>query len=171
MSAELPIVLTLEQAHHAAIKDVSRWRGHCIESFARLERGMTLTLQAFPTGECGKAATVFGERLKRLAAAVAQDGSHPHARIRKALADMDEQLERRNLMVHATGSIYVNRQGRWLWRYSCLPTKAGAEEQCGAITQAEGERIERDLATSVQSLCEQLRSCREELQKNEAVAE
>lgn len=163
MSETLPIISTVEQAHRQAIEDVNRWRGHCVECFARIEQSIAATLSALAGESTASVPHVFGQRLKRLRDATSPEGPHPCSRILKTLDEMSHLLDQRNRIVHATAHVYVDARGGWLWRFTFLPAKAGAAPEIGSMDTAEAGTFEKDLKRRSQSLCAQLEALRRKL--------
>ena len=151
------IELTAEQMHIRACDDVNRWRGHCIELFARIEREAGEALAAMAQADDGKRAKVphmFGDRMKALSAAFAQGGTCPRPKIAKALADAADLLEQRNRLVHARSRILLDRDGNWVWQYFFRPS--GKPEESGCVDAKEAGEVERALQRASQSVCAQL---------------
>jgi len=158
MSVELPIILSTAQAHEAATDDVNRWRGHCIESFARLERrmGEALELMATVSASSKRLPITFGDKLKALRSAISPPGRFENAGLLKKLQDADALLEQRNLIVHASGKVWIDATGSWAWAYRFSP--AGKAEVAGSYEQKAAHHFESQLARSSQALCDRLRT-------------
>ena len=148
----LPVAPTLLDVHRSAIEDANRWRGHCIESYARLEWGAHRTIEALPKVPGSKMPTVFGERLKRLTALFSETGLQPRPKIYELLIEAGPLLAMRNLVVHGVGSVFVDAHGHWLWYYRFQPSKAGAQLETGCILQKDANTLEADLQKRVQKL-------------------
>ena len=117
MTVHLPIERTLNEARDKAIDAVNRWRGHCVERYARLEDEVTTTLSAMASMSDAKVNVPhnFGDKVKKLRAAVEADGQHPSENAVKALRDLAHHLDRRNMLVHASGRVWIDPKGNWLW--------------------------------------------------------
>lgn len=166
MSVELPIKLSTAQAHEAAIDDVNRWRGHCIECFARLERGMGEALEsiagASPSSK--RIPFTFGDKAKALRSATSPAGPFAKARLLKALHAADELLDQRNRIVHACGRVWIDGAGGWAWIYRFKPV--GKAEEMGIFEQKAARQFETQLASTSQSLCAQLHDFSRKLTAN-----
>jgi hypothetical protein len=160
MSAELPISPTLSDAHVHAVDACNRWRGHCVEGYARLEEAATLTLASLPLPQGAKRPTVFGERMKALKAALAACTIKGAAKLLADLEKIDADLAWRNRIVHAAGTIYVDRRGEWLWCYRFQPSKAGAIHENGHLDQRTASEMEKRLSSNIRSICDRLRDLR-----------
>lgn len=163
MSIELPIELSASQAHEAAIHDVNRWRGHCVECFARLERSLGEVLTSVPTASSRSKGNLltFGDKLKELSKAISPAGPLANPRLFKALDGAGEFLSQRNRVVHASGKVWIDGAGKWAWAYRFLP--AGKPEEIGVYEQKAAENFEMQLAKTSQSLCDQLQTFRKKL--------
>lgn len=157
MSIELPIGLSPAQAHERATDDVNRWRGHCLESFARLERSMgeALDLAAAVSPSSKKAPVTFGDKVKALRSAVSSEGEWSNPRLAKALQEAGPLLEQRNRIVHASGKVWIDAVGNWAWSYRFKP--AGKADDVGLYEQKAAHQFEVQLARVSQGLCSRLR--------------
>jgi hypothetical protein len=171
MTLHVPIEQPLSDTHHAAIDDVNRWRGHCVELYARLEYEVTRTLSemaACPNSSVSVPHN-FGDKVKKLRAAVDADGPHPADNIVTALGTFTDHLERRNMLVHASGKVWIDpKKGDWLWHYRFQPSGKGRPQEIGSFDKDEALKIEGSLSSGSRSLGGQLRTLR---QKLEAVTE
>src|SRR5689334_16693781 len=113
MTVQAPIELPLSDNYRAAIDAVNRWRGHCVERYARLEYEVTATLSAMAALPNSKIAVphTFAEKLKRLRAAVEPGQAFGDPRIAKALDNFGCHFARRNMLVHASGKIWSDEKG------------------------------------------------------------
>ncbi|GAA3997419.1 hypothetical protein [Sphingomonas humi] len=156
MSVELPVSQSLQDAHRHAVAELNRWRGHCIETLARLEEAATLTIAALPLPPGEKQPTVFGARMKVLKTVLQ---GCPHKKAPQLISDLDElqsDLNWRNRIVHAASSVYVDKQGGWIWHYRFRPSKAGAALEAGVLDQKTAIALENRLSSRVQSLMRRL---------------
>jgi hypothetical protein len=162
MSVELPIELSAAQAHVAAMDDVNRWRGHCVECFARLELSMGEALESIASASpsAKRVPFTFGARVKALHAALAPPFPAP-TRLLKTLQSANELLDQRNRIVHGIGKIWIDRTGNWAWAYRFNP--AGKGEETGTYEQKSAERFEAELAKTSQSLCSQLQAIKKKV--------
>ena len=170
MTVQLPIESALKDTHLAAIDAVNRWRGHCVERYARLEHEVTTTLSAMAAapGSTVRVPHNFREKVKSLRAAITADGSFANPKLAKALDSFEDHLTRRNMLVHASGKVWIDGKGEWLWRYQFQPSGKGKTVEVGCFEEQEARAIEEALARESQSLGGQLRALR---QKLEAVTE
>jgi hypothetical protein len=148
-----------------AMKKVNAWRGHCVECFARIEAAATEMLKAIPVPKSdppSRMPHLFGPRITALAAAVSEGGSLAvhGGPVRKALAKLDPLLEYRNVLVHATGSVWIGAHGGWVWRYCFTPSARGGAEQIGVLTHDEAAALEKSLASLARSLSDCLKTLR-----------
>ena len=163
MSVELPIEFSVSQAHENATDDVNRWRGHCIECFARLERSMSEALESMAgTSRSSKRVPLtFGDKAKALRSAISPGGPFANARLLNALQDADALLDQRNRIVHASGKVWIDGAGGWAWAYRFKP--AGKVEEVGIYEQKAAHRFEVQLARSSQGLCARLQASHQKL--------
>lgn len=163
MSAEVPIELTARQAHAAALDDVNRFRGRCVELFARIERAIGDHLSALSATESDFRVSVphtFGNRVKELRRVLSPDSPFGDPKLLKALCALQEQLNRRNLIVHSVSEVWMDASGKWLWLLR-FPSGKGAPDQREFFQRETAAQFERDLASSSRSLCDQLQSRRQ----------
>jgi len=158
MSAELPIPIDVKQVHRTAIDDVNRWRGHCVELFARVEQELASALAAL---NAGKIPPALAAKMARLDEIVAPAGPSPNAKLEKTLTQLAPLAEHRNLVVHARSSVWVNDRSKWLWAYVFTPSGKGSCEQVGHWTEDEALKFKDELSRTAQSLCSQLRTLSE----------
>ena len=165
MTVHLPIERSLGDTHDKAIDAVNQWRGHCVERYARLEFEVTRTLSAMAEMPGSKISVPhnFGDKMKKLRAAVDPNGPFTHAKLAKALDAFSDHLGRRNMLVHATGKVWIDGKGEWLWRYRFQPSGKGREMELGCFEADEAREIGRTLARDSQSLGGQLRALRQKL--------
>ena len=170
MTVHIPIERALSDAHGTAIDAVNRWRGHCVERYARLEYEVTIALTTMAAMPDSKVSVPhnFGDKMKRLRAAIGTAGPCAHSKLAKALDGFAEHLNRRNLLVHASGKVWIDGKGEWLWRYQFLPSGKAKALEIGCFEEKEARAIEDALARESQSLVDQLRALRLKL---EAVTE
>ena len=163
MSVELPIELSAAQAHEAATDDVNRWRGHCVERFARLERSMgeALVAMANSSQASKRGPLTFGEKAKALGSAISPGGPFANARLLKALQGADALLNQRNLIVHASGKVWIDAAGNWAWAYRFNP--AGKAAEIGIYEQKAAHQFEVQLTRSSQALCDRLHAFSQKL--------
>ena len=167
MTIEPPPLLSLARAHDRARDDVNRWRGHCVDLFSRIERAMAdvLARMALAGGGGIKGPQTFGARVAALAAKVAREGDFPNPALVKSIDAARPLLDQRNRIIHATGTISVERNGEWLWNYRFRPS--GKAEDSGFYECQEAKAFERDLQRTTQSLCAKLDNLAKKLGKVE----
>ena len=166
MSVHVPIDRSVSDAHRAATDDVNRWRGHCIESYARLEREVTTTLAAMAMMPESKLSVPhnFGDKVKSLRVLLEPGGHFARPKLARDLdAFFADHLGRRNLLVHATGKVMLDVNGNWIWSFRFLPSAKDSQLICDSFKQDEAHTIEKSLARRTQSLGGQLRALRQEL--------
>jgi hypothetical protein len=153
----------MAQAHEAATDDVNRWRGHCIECFARLERSMgeALELMASVSPSAKRLPLTFGDKVKGLRSAISPAAVFANARLLKALQATDALLEQRNRIVHASGKVWIDSAGNWAWAYRFKP--AGKAEDIGLYEQKSAHHFEVQLARLSQGLCARLHAFSQKL--------
>ena len=163
MSVDLPISLSPRDMHREAIDDVNRWRGHCTDLFARIDAAVAETLEVLAeTGAPVKTPHLFGQRMPAMRDALASDlpfavKSGP---ILKMFDALGPHLARRNIIIHATGSVWINPGGAWLWRYCVTPSGKNRSQEQGSIDRCEALAIEKELAPMCRSFCDQLSNLR-----------
>ena len=165
MTVHIPIERSVSDAHRAATDDVNRWRGHCLESYARLEFEVTNTLRAMADEPNSKAAVPhnFGDKMKKLRSVIGPGEQFANGKLAKTLNEFDDHLGRRNLLVHATGKVTINAKGEWLWRYQFQPSGKNVPMQDGFFEQGIALDIEKSLAQASKRLGDQLRTLRQKL--------
>jgi hypothetical protein len=157
-----PIIAELRNAHREATDDFNRWRGRCVDCFARIEEAIKATLSAMASaterGESVRIPPLFGQRVEALQKAI--DSAGPFAQegksVRKALLEIERWLANRNLLVHGVGSIWINASGEWLWSYRFASNGKALVRETGVIDQDIGRAMEKALASGTRSLCDHL---------------
>jgi len=147
MSHEQRIISDITSAHEDAIADVNRWWGHCLELFARIEQTLAEKLVA-------NQRTVPQAILAKLSA-VAELLTRPKA---KTLERLRQLAEARNLIVHATSSVWIDANDNWLWAYRFIPTGKDKAPIEGHWDRHRARAFEKELSSMAQSLRDQLRS-------------
>jgi hypothetical protein len=166
MTLQVPIELPMSDSYRVAIDAVNRWRGHCVERYARAEYEVTATLSAMAAvpNSTVSVPNTFREKLRRLRDAVEPGQTFGNRRIARALINFDGHFERRNMLVHASGKIWTDEQGGWLWQYRFQPSAKGSQMEIGTLTEKEALKIEKELAHAGHSLGGQLRTLRQKLE-------
>ena len=146
MSIHQQITAGIQETQRTAIDDVNRWRGHCLERFARIEQALARWLAP------------YGKVPPALAAKIAAAKAHiePKSRLSKSLERLAQLSEHRNLIVHACGSVWIDDRGQWLWAFRFTPSGKDKGEQAGQWFKGEAHDFEQNLAKTVRSICDQL---------------
>ena len=165
MTAQVPIELPMSDRYRAAIDDVNRWRGHCVELYARLESEITETLFEMSVRPHSTVSVPhnFSDKVKKLRTAVEAHGSNPSENAVKALSDLTDHVDRRNLLVHASGRVWIGPKGNWLWRYRFQPSGKNRAQEVGSIDKDEAQGIEQSLSSGSRVLAGHLRTIRQSL--------
>jgi hypothetical protein len=155
MTHQPVIALTFEQSLHQAVAEVNRWRGHCLELHARLERAVNAALRHWQP-EC-PLPQKFADRLKALARLAAADGPHANKSLVSTIDQLQElRSEWRDRLAHATSAVHLDQARDWIWHFS-MPRSGGKIDDSGAITRCDGEELESRLSKAVNALRSQLR--------------
>ncbi|HVG01271.1 MAG TPA: hypothetical protein VM842_00190 [Nitrospira sp.] len=162
MTAHDPIVSDLDSEYRRKVDEVNRWRGRCIECFARTERSIVETLDAFvhdgrmKSLECP---SMFSARVEMMRLALKGDTFGKKAKVpRGALADLKDALGRRNALVHGIGKIWVGRGDEWLWHYRLMSNRHGHMDEVGTIDSVEAKIMEHILASNCRRLGDSLQN-------------
>lgn len=155
MTHQPNIELTFDQALHAAIADVNRWRGHCLELHARLERAINAALRHWqPTCSMPQK---FSDRLRALQSLTGAGGPYANEGLAELISQLQElRSEWRDRLAHATSTVHLDEERRWVWHYS-MPRSGRDNEDRGAINCQMGEELERKLGRAVNVLRSRLR--------------
>ena len=161
MTFHVPID-TQGRDHKHATDEVNRWRGHCIDCFARIELAMVVSLEELiASGRMTslKRTTLFGLRVEMLRKALLDDTFGKKAvPPRKALEALRPVLVRRNALVHGVGKIWIGHGGEWLWQYRFIDNASGQTGTTGEITSLEANEIERILTSNYRRLGDTLQN-------------
>jgi hypothetical protein len=164
MNLETSIDRPLKAAHRDATDDANRWRGHCIDCFARIEKAVAETLRTLSKSErhgaSVKEPSLFGRRIEALRLAISPGGPfQAEGRdVGKALAKLAPWLEQRNNIVHGVGTVWISGSGDWLWRYCYIGNTKNNRSEMGMIDRNLAEEMEAELSGGAQSLCAHLRN-------------
>jgi len=163
VTVEQPISPALADAHRAAVDDANRWRGYCVDKFARAEARMRQAIEAMlvhPDGAGLKRPSMFGQHVAELSKSVAASGpfAKSGSKVWDALVKCESGFALRNVITHAVSTIWIDRQGRWLWHYHFQPTGKEKPVESGSLTQEDAELLRCDLAASVRRLDDHLQS-------------
>jgi len=161
MTAQEPISKSLHDAHCAALNEVNRWRGSCVDKYSRAEAALRKAIKvilAHSDGAALKQPSLFGQHVEVMTAAIAADGpfGQSGSKARDALASCSEGFALRNIITHAVGTVWLDRREKWLWRYEFQPSGKGKALVIGSLKQKDALKVEQDLRSSVHSLEEHL---------------
>lgn len=147
---ELPAELTFEQAHHDAIADVNRWRGHCLELHARLERAVNAALAHWKPDTARP--QKMSDRLRALRELTGPEGTRPSAALHDLLGELAEQRNGwRDRLAHATSTVHLDENRHWVWHFT-MPRSGQKQEDDGAVSFADGRVLEEKLGRNVNAL-------------------
>lgn len=162
MTAQHPFESELDREHRRKVDEVNRWRGRCVDCFARIERSIVITLDALVRDgkmtalECP---SMFGGRVEMMRLALDGDTFGKKTKLpRQALANLEEALVRRNALVHGVGRIWVGRGDEWLWQYRLLSNRSGHLDEAGTIDSVEANSMEQSLASNCRRLGDSLQN-------------
>ena len=163
MTIEQPISRALADAHRDAVDEANRWRGYCVDKYTRSEARMRLAIEAMLVHADGaglKRPSMFGQHVAELSKAVAVDGpfAKSGSKVRDALVKCATGFAMRNIVTHAVGTVWIDRQERWLWHYDFQPAGKDKPVTSGSLTQEQAERLRGDLAASARRLDDHLQS-------------
>ena len=96
----------------------------------------------------------LGCRLKQLAAFLDKTPGK-NMSLQKAIKALDGAKSRREAIVHGDGTIYLSKDGDWLWDCAFLDAKDSAAS-FAIFREEEAISFERQLKAQVQSLCDRL---------------
>jgi hypothetical protein len=148
MTELLPIEPTFAQVRRAAIDDVNRWRGHCLEQLARLDRSVNDCL-ARATGTLPQA---FPKRLKLLHDLTSPGGSQPDKALHRTIGElMLLRAKWRDVLAHATSRVLVDRPGCWVWLYT-MPRANNAADEVGHVVAVDAHALGKELQDKVNVL-------------------
>jgi len=161
MSFEDKISAPAGKSRTDEVGDAARWRGQCVDCYAQIEFLVGTALRELrSTGHKAPSQPLFTYRTKiaALRDAVGEDGFIAYAQLFRTLDQLHAACDRRNLIVHSTGSVSRTPAGDWIWMGCYLPADKETEIVAEAITLSEANRLEIDLRRTIQSLTSQL-SC------------
>ena len=147
-------------AHRDAVDDLNRWRGRCIDNYARIEQASIRAVKAFIDHKLltrKDDQPMFGARLKAVETALNDPRLVKSGKsCRDALDALRAVLDRRNILVHSTGQIWIDKQGDWLWSYHFVCNAKGNPQEDGTIDHEQAEDIERTLVAKSRSFSDLL---------------
>ena len=140
-----------------AAADAARWRGQCVDYYAQIE---------FLVGSALRQLDDDGRALPFTYRTKIADLQKALNKKQSKLSDTLEQLlgdcERRNLIVHACGTVVVTPAGDWSWMGTYFRSGEATEFAAEAITRPEADKLEEELRRTVQSLKQQLAGLKKE---------
>lgn len=152
----------LAAEHRRATAEVNRWRGHCVDCFARIELSVVEALDVIIASKrkaALKRTPMFKQRIDMMNFALKDEAFGKHVRLsRKALADLAPALSRRNVLVHGVGQVWIGRGGMWLWHYRFRTNAIGQPEDAGAIDSIEAAKMEQILSSNCRRLGDTLQN-------------
>ena len=161
MSFEDKISAAVGASRTDEVIDAARWRGQCVDCYAQIEFLVGTALrELWNNGHKAPSQPLFTYRTKiaALREAVGEEGFIKYAQLFRTLDQLHAACDRRNLIVHSSGTVSRTPSGDWVWTGCYLPADKETELVVEAITRFEAERLETDLRRTIQSLTSQL-SC------------
>jgi hypothetical protein len=162
MTAHAPIDAVQDDVHRQATDDVNRWRGRCVECFARIEQVVDEAVAAMEASGREKSVRrvpMFGARIEMLRGALKTQSFAPIGKkALKTLQEIDPYLKRRNALVHGVSRVWIDGRGSWLWTYEFTPAGKDPKAERDMIEQSAGEELESELAKHARSLHDLLRN-------------
>lgn len=107
MNAPADIPQLLQEAHRRAIDDANRWRGQCVNQFARGEMAIGKALLVAEPGK--KLPMLLSQKIEALCKKCPAETKR-----QKALVEFHELADQRNALVHGDGKVFIDQRGRWL---------------------------------------------------------
>jgi hypothetical protein len=158
MSFEDQIAAAIPMSAADGVADAARWRGQCVDYYARIEFLVGISLrELWKNGHKPPPQPLYTYRTKiaALRDALAEGSFSPYARLHRALNQLHTDCDRRNLIVHASGTVGETPAGDWVWTGCYIPAEA-PDMVAKVITRAEAEVMETGLKRTIQSLSSQL---------------
>jgi hypothetical protein len=115
-----------------------------VQHYARVEFDVVRAVKTLDA--TGKIPATLNQRVERLRALTDGKTSRDLKALGKSLAVLQQHFERRNVIVHGSGSITV-RSGEWLWPWA-MWVSPKAQEERGYLTAAEMRQFDKDLKSS-----------------------
>jgi len=140
------------------VGDAVRWRGQCVDYYAQIEFLVGIALrELWRNGLKPPSQSLYTYRTKiaALREAVAKGGFAPYERLHRALDQLHADCDRRNLIVHASGTVGETPAGDWFWT-GCYFQAEAPDMVAEVITRAEAGAMETGLKRTIQSLTSQL---------------
>lgn len=148
MNAPADISGLLKETHRRAIDDANRWRGLCVNLFARGELVIGEALLAKLASK--PLPLLLSQRISRLSGLVEKQPKQA-----SALKDFERHIDDRNVIVHGSGKVYVDGQGQWLLTLRALNRSGSIQKH---VAQADAEQRVRDLKATVDRLATAFRA-------------
>jgi len=162
MTAHQLIESDLVAEHRRATAEVNRWRGRCVDCFARIELSVIETLDVMIASKriaALKRTSMFKQHIDMMNLALRDKAFGKHVRLsQKTLADLAPALSRRNALVHGVGQVWIGRSGMWLWHYHFRTNATGQPEDAGAIDSIEAAKMEQMLSSNCRRLGDTLQN-------------
>ena len=135
------------QVKRAAVEDVNRWRGSCMEQLARLDRAVNEVLAAADGG--APLPQAFPKRLNLLRDLTGPQGQRANKGLHRTVGDLIPlRAKWRDILAHATSRVLLDRPDAWVWFYS-MPQSNGKADLIGTITKVEAQHLEKELRRKV----------------------
>ena len=125
-----------------AIDDANRWRGRMVNLFARGELIIAQRLQAGPNAK--PLPLLTSQRITRLTTLV--EGNKRQSDALRIFGDLAKD---RNSIVHGSGKIHLDRDGKWLLTLELIDRNGTITS---AVSQADTEKRDQELKTAVDRL-------------------
>ena len=142
MTNATPVKSQIDEALDKAVNEANRWRGRCINLFARGEQCiMNALANALP--DDAPIPMLISQKIKRLAALCESDPEQ------LALLDaFAALLPTRNALTHGSGRVFIDRSG-WLLLLTFQSRRTEMNEQ---VTDSQAEAVRKQLHATVQRL-------------------
>ena len=142
MNAHPEIPMLLRDAHWRAIDDANRWRGRCVNYFARGEWIIGQALSSMASEK--PLPMLLSQRVARLDTLV-KDQPKKLA----ALGEFQLLANDRNSIVHGAGKVFVDAEGRWMLILEVLDRSGPRRDQ---VMQDDAEAKARRFKSAVDKL-------------------
>lgn len=169
MNAPNPFPTSLAEAHEAATNDVNRWRGHCLDLYARIERDCIETIDTMiASGRMPELrhASLFGARIGVVHKALESGHFGRKPKALETLKGLDDALLRRNDIVHGVGKVWIDIKGNWQWEFAYRDNANKQAEVSGFISLDEAKEIKAALSSGARSLGDRLKNLKREISEN-----
>ena len=146
--------ISFQSAHAKA--EAARWRGQCVDYYAQIEFLVATALRKLDD----ERELPFTYRTKIAGLKDALNGAQ--SKLLGTLEQLHGDCRRRNLIVHACGTVALTPAGDWSWTGSYIPSDEDIDFVAKTITRPEADRVEEELRRTVQRLRQQLDSLKKE---------